>query len=217
MRAYHFVGAVYGIQNIVKRRLKIATLRELNDPFEFFGADLGDPVIRRNLAIARETIADKVGLLCFSNDWRNPVLWGHYADRHRGVCLGFEVTDEAITAVKYVGRRFSLRPDPLKTSGAPDQDSVLKLMLTKYVHWRYERELRAFAPLRPDESEGGVYFSEFGPRLKLTSVIVGALSALSRDEVLAALGSLEPEVEVFKARLAFRSFRVVRQHERELW
>jgi hypothetical protein len=205
------------MEDIRKRRVKVATFAELNDPFELLGADVRDPAIRKNLDAARATINKRVGLLCFSRHWDNPVLWSHYGERHRGLCLGFEVADAMIRPVTYSTKRFALRPDPLKPSGAPDQESVQKLMFTKYNHWRYEAELRAFVPLNPSESENGLFFSEFGPQLKLTSVIVGALSSLSRGKVVEALGNLASDVELIKARLAFRSFRVVPQRNRALW
>src|SRR5436305_495874 len=135
MRAFHLVSAEYGLQDVRKRRLKIATLDELNDPFDFFGADLGDPADRKKLAIARKSIGQKFGLLCFSERWDNPVLWSHYAEKHRGVCLGFEIPDHLLGRVTYANRRFKLQPDPLKASGAPDNDSIEKLMFTKYSHW----------------------------------------------------------------------------------
>jgi hypothetical protein len=34
MRVYYFVPANYGLENIIKQRVKIARLNELNDPFE---------------------------------------------------------------------------------------------------------------------------------------------------------------------------------------
>ena len=37
MRLYHFLNAEYGLLNIRHRRLKIARINELNDPFEFLG------------------------------------------------------------------------------------------------------------------------------------------------------------------------------------
>lgn len=42
MRVYHFVNAEFGLDDIRRRRLKIATLNDLNDPFELFGVHLGD-------------------------------------------------------------------------------------------------------------------------------------------------------------------------------
>ena len=47
MRVYHFVKAKYGLLNLEKRRLKISIIMELNDPFEFLGADLSDRNFRK--------------------------------------------------------------------------------------------------------------------------------------------------------------------------
>jgi hypothetical protein len=34
MRVYHFINEEYGLDDLRRRRLKIATILELNDPFE---------------------------------------------------------------------------------------------------------------------------------------------------------------------------------------
>ncbi len=211
------VSAEYGLQDVRERRLKIATLDELNDPFDIFAADLGDPAHRSKLTLARQSIGRQVGLLCFSQRWDNPVLWSHYADKHRGMCLGFEIPHESLRRVTYANRRFKLQRDPLKASGAPDQDSVEKLLVTKYSHWRYEREWRMLVSLAESKSEDGRFFLRFNAQVRLTTVIMGALSPVSRADVTQALGDLGSEVELMKARLAFRTFRVVRQRNRRLW
>jgi len=70
------------------------------------------------------------GLLCFSRHWHNPVLWAHYADSHKGLCLGFDVPD-GDRDVAYVERPIKLTHLDLSVA-----DSML---FTKYEHWRYER------------------------------------------------------------------------------
>jgi hypothetical protein len=90
-------------------------------------------------------------------------------------------------------------------------------MLTKYSHWRYEREWRRFVPLEEAQSENGLFFWPFDAHMRLATVIVGALSSVSREETVEELGDLTSEVEVIKARLAFRSFRVVGQRDHRLW
>jgi hypothetical protein len=62
-----------------------------------------------------------------------------------------------------------------------------------------------------------LYFAEFSDKLSLKQVIVGAESTVTRQELAAALSDLAQTVEAFKARLAFRSFRVVRQQNPRLW
>ena len=92
MRVYHFLKADHGLHDLRHRRLRISRIIELNDPFEFLGIDLSDRTFRQALEETKRQLSDTKGLLCFSKTWRNPVLWGNYADKHRGLCLpGFPI------------------------------------------------------------------------------------------------------------------------------
>ena len=42
------------------------------------------------------------GILCFSADGRDPVIGAHYSDKHRGVCLGFDIPDNKGRKVDYM-------------------------------------------------------------------------------------------------------------------
>ena len=90
-------------------------------------------------------------------------------------------------------------------------------MFTKYAHWKYEDEVRCFVTLEKADPKTNLYFAEFSEHLNLTQVIVGANASVSRDALGKALGGHGSSVEVFKARLAFKSFRVVRQKNERLW
>lgn len=208
MLVYHFVNAQFGLDDIRNRRLKIARIMDLNDPFEFLGVDLSDQQFRRALRETKTKLSKTKGILCFCKSWKNPVVWGHYADRHRGICLGFEVPSSILNRVAYVDSRLP-RPD------VPDVAFMKKLLLTKFAHWQYEQEYRVFVQL--EEEIGGLYFSEFSDQLTLKRVIVGDQSSISRAEVSGALGDLETGVEVFKARAAFKSFNVVRNRDETMW
>lgn len=208
MRVFHFVNETFGLSDIAERRLKIARLHELNDPFEFLGVELSNPGFRRAMKQSKETLSSTNGLLCFSRRWSNPVLWSHYANKHQGICLGFDIPDAFLHPVSYVNSRFSA---PEKA----DETFVRKLLFTKFAHWSYEDEYRVYEDL--DTQENGMYFADFSPEIALRQVIVGCESTISRAELSTALGTLAGEVEVFKARAAFRSFRIVRNKNAALW
>ena len=84
MRVYHFINKKYGLEDLRERRLKIARIAELNDPFEFAAVDLSDPWLRQAWEPMKQDMADRYGIICFSETWDSPVLWAHYADKHRG-------------------------------------------------------------------------------------------------------------------------------------
>lgn len=217
MRVFHFVGATHGIENIQRRRLKIATLYELNDPFELISMDFFNEGIRRALHFVRANMDQSFGMICFSRHWHNPVQWSHYADSHRGVCLGFDVPDSQLVRVTYSAKRLVADAERLAADQQLDSDMINRLLSTKYSHWKYESEVRHFVRLHDHSLDNGRYFAEFSGQFSLRQVIVGALSAITRSELRDALGDLESSVDVHKARLAFRSFRVVRQRKQALW
>jgi len=217
MRLYHFLNEQYGLENIRNRRLKIARINELNDPFEFAGANLGNNDLREAFRKLKEVANKKRGLLCFSSKWSNPVMWSHYANNHKGLCLGFDVANEAVLPVSYSARRFALDLEKIKSPHEQPPEYIIKILFTKYAHWKYENEYRAFASLEDADKESELYFSRFSDRLTLKQVIVGAESSISREQLSEVLGEELQHVEKLKARLAFKSFRVVQQRNRGLW
>lgn len=83
------------------------------------------------------------------------------------------------------------------------------MLLTKYIHWQYEEEIRMFVGLDNSTIERGLYFSEFSDDLKLKEVILGPLCEVPIDRVRRLVAKTYDSVTVIKARLAFKWFAVV--------
>lgn len=199
MRVYHFLSLEYGLKDLREKRLKISEAKSLNDPFEFLGVDLSDKVTREKIEKLKEEFAKYFGLICFSKSWKNPVQWAHYANKHEGICLGFEIPDKRLKKVKYVDERLSLST-PMR------QDEFRELFLTKFSHWSYEEEYRVFLDLT--EQEDGLYYENFSKEMILKQVIIGVKSSITEENVQDAFG--KGEIEIFKVRSAFKSFSMVR-------
>lgn len=217
MRLYHFLSKKWALGDILRRRLRLSRIETLNDPFELLSIALSDPVLRARAAEWKKRMNEAYGLVCFSRKSTNPVQWTHYADHHRGICLGFDVADDTLVPVNYVSRR--LVTDTLaQMLAARNEDDARQVMLqvlaTKYSHWRYEAEVRNFGRLSI-QSDGN-FFIEFDDNLVLREVLVGAFSDATRADISAALGTL-PNVAVHKKRLAFKSFSVVRNRDEKNW
>jgi hypothetical protein len=210
MKLFHFRDDHYGLKSLKERRLKIARIMELNDPFEFLGASLSDPNFRKAMNLTKQQLSEITGILCFSKNWRNPVQWSHYAREHKGICMAFEIPKRYLLKVDYVDKR-------IKFGTNINIETMKKFLTTKFSHWSYEEEYRLFISLDKNEEENGRYFSEFSEDLKLKQVIIGARSDITRKQVSNALGDLIQNVEVFKARPAFKTFRVVRNKNDKLW
>ncbi len=199
-RAYHFVPLCYGLDDLRQQHLKIAQLDDLNDPFELFAFEQSDRRFRQANKATKQEMAQQHGLLCFSSDWQNPLMWSHYADRHRGLALGFDVDQQILKQVSYIENR----PVPNRI----DIEAAHSLLFTKYANWSYEREARIFTTLKDRDPKTGLYFGDFGEQLVLREVIAGPLCAVTKHELREAAGSTT-KVKFRKARLAFKTFRVV--------
>lgn len=181
---------------------------ELNDLFEFLGVDLSDRQFRKGMKETKAELSKTKGLLCFSKTWKNPLLWGHYADKHKGICLGFEISDDILEKINYVKARLK-RPTVL------NENFMKKVLFTKFEHWKYEQEYRVYIEL--EEEIDGIYYAEFSDQVCLKQVIVGDQSDITRKQVIDVLGNLVEEVEMFKARAGFKEFEVVRNINKNMW
>ena len=204
-RLYHLTDANYAISNIAFDRLKVARFSQLNDLFELLAPDLRNKNVRRIVRAHRERLDGEQGLLCFSADWVIPPLWAHYGNRHRGVCLGFDVAERNVLDVKYQQARLKLAND---ISKIPPRVAN-QLARIKAKSWRYERESRVLVPLAEAFTEGEAYFKRFDSNLVLAEVILGALCPLDVNEVREFVGQRHTGVSVFQARPAIRSFGMV--------
>jgi hypothetical protein len=83
IRLYYFTSAKYGLQNIEKRRLKIARIQDLYDPFEFLPLNLETTAERKWLRKMKKLTDKEYGIVCFTDDWEQPMMWSHYAEIKR--------------------------------------------------------------------------------------------------------------------------------------
>lgn len=208
MMLYHFLSEEFSLKVLKEKRLKVSRLNELNDPFEFLGVDLSDKQFRIGMTTTRNILSSKNGLLCFSESWSSPVMWAHYASRHRGICLGFEVGDGVAEKVKY-------REERVPKPAVLNEQFVEGLLFSKFKHWEYEEEWRVYVRLQ--EQEQGIYYVNFNEKLTLRTVIVGCESRFTRSQISEVLGPTTGQVVVFKARPGFTKFKVVRNQDESMW
>ena len=213
MDLYHFTTARHGLDAIDRRRLKIATIQNLNDPFELLCADMSDPKFRKEMHVWKASMSARCGMLCFSESWQNPVQWSHYADRHRGICLKFQVAEKMVRKVTYDDARTVEDAAKLIKNRTTDPEAVIRMMSTKFKHWSYEAEWRAYVALRRSDPVTGLYFQTFNDDLKLVEVILGAACEVKRADVV----RLDADVDIRNARLGFKKYEVVTQQDQSHW
>jgi hypothetical protein len=215
MRLYKLLPKKYALKSMRERRCKVSRLSQLNDPFETFPVDLSRAPVRVALSETMRKLDEKAGLMCFSKDWSNPVIWAHYADEHRGVCLGFDIPDELAGEITYSATPIPL-PDIEALSESERLGVVNHILFTKFQDWQYEHEYRVSVRLDWTTYENGLFFKEWGDDFKLAEVILGLRCETCRRELEQALEGYAEPVTFIHARVAYNSFSLVRYDHDEV-
>ena len=194
-RFYHFMRAEHALQAIERRRLKLTNLAETNDPYECLPFSFCNCEEEKDFLRFRETARNQLGAICFSKIFHDPLLWGHYADNIKGICLGFDIdvydSDDKniIIRVKYVTDRSNrndfadlirnyrfdnkIQNNRDTKEGRKVLDQHKNLYFTKSDHWKYEKEWRVCVPLGERDPVSGLYFDDFGDQKILREILVG--------------------------------------------
>ena len=209
MRVYYFTAEEFALSNIINKRIKISLLDDLNDPFELLGVDLSDKGFREAFKSGRDRAAKIAGVVCFSKNWKNPLMWSQYGNKHKGICLGFDVEDEHIKEVDYIPELLKPDIDMNKRFGGLNESFVDNIFRLKYEGWKYEEEVRILVPLEV-KHPSGYYFTDFEGNMQLKEVILGPRTTTTIKQIKKHLASYKSEVRVFNSRIAFTKYEVVR-------
>lgn len=110
----------------------------------------GDPLVTSLSAAIESELQRRYDRGIFSLAKRHdcPLMWSHYGDQHRGICVGYSVPEHAVSAlhkVNYGGDRTVKASD---VQAMLDGDVVARarvdecVLLKKAWDWRYEKEWR---------------------------------------------------------------------------
>lgn len=208
LRAFRFLPARYAMRALQTREIKVSRFDDLNDPFELYGVNLGNPDHRRKFRDFKNWVSKTFGLLCFSRSWQNPLLWSHYGERHKGAALEFEIDDDLVEEVRYSPYRLRMDIEKALARGWFTEQEAHETAITKAIHWKYEDEVRVFLELSKCPERDGLLFQPLDDKLKIIGIVLGPLCELSKAEVQKALPKGD-RLEIVWSRLAFTSFNVV--------
>lgn len=226
IRLYHFINDEFGLENIQERRLKLAFPDSVNDLFELRPFDFGEGPQGRKLRTAWKRAISQhsksQGFISFSESWSVPTMWAHYADNHKGICLGFDlpIYRDAETVlgdkIDYVDELIEM-DERVLTDTEYNQNMQDIAKRTKSIHWEYEQEWRYWVSLDDTEKQkkldnpSTIFFADFDNKLVLREVILGARSECSTKNIRDLLKPSD-DVEFITARPSFRSFAMVPQN-----
>jgi hypothetical protein len=85
---------------------------------------------------------NNLGICCFTKDNSNLLMWAHYADNHKGVCLKFDIYEDKEIFDDPLTVKYSAYKPLLDANKLQDIDHIKNVFTTKSKHWKYEKEIR---------------------------------------------------------------------------
>lgn len=122
------------------------------------------------------------GVLSLSSQWESPLMWSHYADEHKGICIEYDISRavcEKPIKVDYKGGRGILISNIVKwvfnNSGSAKKEIEYKYFYTKASQWGYEKEWRYISETQGHRSipfhTTGIYFGMRCERSVISSIV----------------------------------------------
>ncbi len=175
---------------------------ELNDPFEAVYID--------KTAGGLQYLVDTFRVCCFSKINDNLLMWSHYADSHRGLCVEYELDTETyksrVMHVRYQTAMPALETIRLHPNGtlSVNIDEEARIFLTKSEDWAYEQECRIII-ISKEPSEKGRLAAAPAP---LSAVYFGIRAAAATIHATNTSLSGRPSVEFYQAYLEQDEYRL---------
>lgn len=158
-------------------RLYLSDGKNFNDPFEITVTDKKNHRIRH---------IEGLHILSLTNSFRNKLIWSHYTDSHKGVCITVKVPNNVVYPICYSTKRIYEDSDidniisssTKITKKSVEKDFSLlskdkKIAYIKDKKWMYEKEYRVV--FDKSDEEGLIYHdSKWFMSVKITNIYLGA-------------------------------------------
>jgi hypothetical protein len=149
-------------------------------------------------AIHSHLISTNIGVFCVSTKWDDILMWSHYADSHRGICLEFDGTLPFMAHAQKV--HYADKRVPINLYDDSQETAMEKALLTKSKQWSYESEWRL---LRYKDGPGVVRFRPGN----LTGIVIGAMtSSPTVDTIMSWIGQRSIPLNLYRASISPKQF-----------
>lgn len=166
VRLFMYMSWANAQKFIERKTLKATNPLKTNDPFEFL------PNTEKGNISEEKSMIERMGLVCFcfSRLVSSAALWGHYGDKHKGVCLVFDIPlcDIAKLGFSLVRVRYQ--------ENRCVRDITFCEMFVKDKSWEFEQEYRIIghAGTAKKAEDGMLFYDDFF--VFLEGIVLGALS-----------------------------------------
>lgn len=157
----------------------------------------------KQLEETRKDVDDKFGILCLTIHRNNFLMWSHYADNHKGLCIGFDTQTLYDKIQGTLGKMEYQEELPTKHL----QDNVFtflqRLLFVKSRVWEYEDEYR-FVKMGLSNQVIKI------PLNAIKEVVLGCRMAFEdKNKVIDIIKKYIPSCEIFDTLLSKTKFELV--------
>jgi len=121
-----------------------------------------------------------LGVVSFAGDPRNILMWSHYAQHHKGICIQFEVARDFLTLSNALTVKYSKEYPVINWAKSDFAKSIEKVILRKHEGWSYEQEKRI---IRMGEAHNHLKFDPSA----VVSIIFGCRTSNASREIIESL------------------------------
>ncbi len=150
-----------------------------------------------------ERLRKLLGVFCMTEEKDNLLMWSHYADSHKGFCVGFDTQDVFWWRLNKITDEHYRNVKPsLNLIDEHDMKQFADVLLVKHRPWAYEKEWRIIDHIN------GPGVQEF-PSESLVEVVLGCkITPENRNKIMNWCRVKEPKPTVFWAEENDREFKL---------
>lgn len=192
-RLYKYVSMKYVMDILKRNRLYLSDGSNFNDPFEITVTDRESKITKQ---------IGGLHIVSLTNSFQNKLIWSHYSDSHKSVCLTVKVPSRLVYPICYSSKRVysdsdidylidtsikQAKKNLQKSFG--DMSREKKIAYIKDRKWMYEKEYRIVFDETEEENlifENGKWYMS----AKVTNVYLGVnfnQNELTQQEELLAI------------------------------
>lgn len=127
------------LKNLINNEIFLGDPKNFNDPFDcpaYRGKNY-----KTNLGFTK--VLDRISISCFSEIKDSILMWSHYADSHRGICIGYRFTDNYLRENELHFGKVDYRENNIPSEIHKNYKGLLNdTFYIKNSVWGYEKEAR---------------------------------------------------------------------------
>lgn len=169
-----------GKQNLKEKVICFSDIDKFNDPFEGVGEYLYDLSLEeqeyfnsiglespskilseRFSEEDRNVVRFKQRIWCVTTTYSNDLMWAHYAESHKGFCVGYAEENIRKVSHKFEKVVYCTKPVTIDIRADIEMDVIEGLLFQKGSSWGYEDEWRALYTLQGKDVKHLDYFNYF--------------------------------------------------------